>query len=146
LKPEKSRLLDSRNLKKIGWIALTLIFFMLIGASIAEANLKEFSNLYIKIDYDKGLFFIDEEEIKRKINDYCHGELASQPLKKVDLAEIEERLEANPFIQQAEVYSSTKGAIHVDVRQREPLVRVVNNSGVSYYLDVNGLKIPTSSK
>jgi cell division protein FtsQ len=67
-------------------------------------------------------------------------------MRSVDFANIEEKLESVPYIQSAEVYASTKGAVHIDVQQREPLVRIVNNSGVSYYLDMNGHKMPLSSK
>jgi cell division protein FtsQ len=146
LKLEKTALQDRQILRKAGWIIAVLVFLVAMGASIGAANLREFSNLYIKIDQDRGLFFVDEADIARAINDYSNGELQGIPLKKLDFTEIEELLESNPFIEKAEVYSSAKGVIDVEIEQREPLVRVVNNSGVSYYLDVNGFKIPTSSK
>lgn len=146
MKLEKAALHDRRILVNIGWIASVLFFAFAIAASIAAASLREFSNLYIKIDHDRGLFFVDEADIARAVMDYSNGELHGMPLGKVDLAQIEEKLEANPFIRKAEVYSSAKGVIDVEIEQREPLVRVVNNSGVSYYLDVNGFKIPTTSK
>jgi len=146
LKLEKATLKDKQILRKVGWIASILFFVFAVAASIAAASLREFSNLYIKIDHERGLFFVDEADIARAVNDYSNGELQGVPLRKVDFAQIEERLEANPFILKAEVYSSAKGVIDVKIEQREPLVRVVNNAGVSYYLDVNGFKIPTTSK
>jgi len=133
-------------LKTAGWIIAVGAFLAAMGASIAETQYKECSNLYIKIDHDTGLFFVDESEVMNTVKSYCSDDLQGVPMRNVDFTEVEERLESNPFVQNAEIFASAKGALRVEVSQRQPLVRVVNNSGVSYYLDVNGTKIPASSK
>ncbi|HXH19946.1 MAG TPA: hypothetical protein VNJ07_12785 [Chitinophagales bacterium] len=146
MKTKESKFQFRTMLKAAGWTAAVAAFLAAMGASIAETQHKECSNLYIKIDHDTGLFFVDESDVTNTIKSYCSEDLHGMPLRSVDFSEVEERLESNPFVQNAEIFSSTKGALRVDVSQRQPLVRVVNNSGVSYYLDVNGTKIPASSK
>lgn len=146
MKPREATVSSGKFFKAAGWIAALAAFFILLGASIADTRLKKCSRVYIKIDHDNGLFFVDEEDIRQTIQSYCSSDLEGIPLRNIRFTEIEEKLESNPYIREAEVYSSARGIVYVDVRQREPLLRVVNNSGVSYYLDANGVKIPPSSK
>jgi len=133
-------------LRMSGWILGALVFVIVLGATVADRNLRVCTGVYIKIDHESGLFFLDEADVKNAISGFYGSDLTGAPARSIDFAAIEENLESVPFIQNAEVYANGKGAVHVDVRQREPLVRIVNNSGVSYYLDVNGDKMPLSSK
>ncbi len=146
MKSKESKFQLRPVLRAAGWMMAIVAFFSVMGASIADIKSKECRNVYIKVDHEEGLFFVDDEDVTNSIKNFCEADLKGMPLNGVDFTNMEHKLESNPFIQSAEIYSSTKGAVHVDVRQREPLVRVVNNSGVSYYLDVNGEKIPTSFK
>ncbi|OYY04309.1 MAG: cell division protein FtsQ, partial [Sphingobacteriia bacterium 35-40-5] len=56
----------------------------------------------------------------------------------------ENALKANPFIEFAKVYADMTGVIHVQIRQREPVLRVVNMANLHFYIDGNGNKIPLS--
>jgi cell division protein FtsQ len=38
-----------------------------------------------------------------------------------------------------------KGDVFIEIVQKEPLLRVINNNGVSYYIDINGKKMPVSN-
>ncbi len=141
-KPDKLR----RFMKLSGWVAAVLIFVIVMGATIADSKERLCNNVYIKIDHENGLFFLNEEDINASLFSFYNQDLKGALMRSVDFADIEEKLEAIPFIQRAEIYTGMQGAVHVDVRQRQPLVRIVNNLGVSYYLDVNGEKMPLSSK
>lgn len=48
------------------------------------------------------------------------------------------------MVQQAEVYKNMRGIIHLDIVQRTPVARVMNNSGDYLYLDETGKKFPGS--
>jgi cell division protein FtsQ len=128
------------------WIVAVGVFFAILGASATSSDSKPFSNFYIKIDHDKRLFFIDDNEVKRSIEEFAGTGWEDLQTGQINFADVEEMLEMNPYIERAEVYLSSKGAVQIDIRQREPLFRIVNSSGVSYYFDVNGVKIPASSK
>lgn len=140
--PDKLR----RLLKRSGWVAAVLIFVIVLSATVADSKMRECSNVYIKIDHEDGLFFLDEKDIQSSLLSFYNQDLKGLQMRSIDFVDIEEKLEAIPFVQRAEIYTGMQGTVHVDVRQRQPLVRIVNNSGVSYYLDVNGEKMPLSSK
>ena len=46
------------------------------------------------------------------------------------------------IIRQAELYFTANGDLHVEVDQRNPIVRVINARGRSYYIDREGVIIP----
>ncbi|MBX2846158.1 MAG: hypothetical protein KTR13_08080 [Saprospiraceae bacterium] len=65
-------------------------------------------------------------------------------LNKVDLQTIEEKVAKNKYVERCKVYINNSKKLQIDVLQRQPQLRVINNSGVSYYLDENGIKFPLS--
>ena len=53
-------------------------------------------------------------------------------------------LKANPFIEYAKIFADMDGVIHVQIRQRKPILRIINMANLHFYIDQNGLKIPIS--
>jgi cell division protein FtsQ len=87
--------------------------------------------------------FIEREEVDRILNE-AGGPLTGKNLKDIDIHRLENMLKANPFIEYAKVFADMDGVIHVDIRQRKPVVRIINRANVNFYLDENGFKIPMS--
>ena len=57
---------------------------------------------------------------------------------------IEKALEENVWIKKAQLFFDNNEQLHVQVLQRIPVVRIIDNSGASYYLDSTGFKLPLS--
>lgn len=87
--------------------------------------------------------FIEREEIDI-ILQQSYGKLEGKELSTINTHRIEEDLKANPYIAFAKVYAEMDGVIHVMVRQRQPVVRIINASGQDFYIDREGLKMPMS--
>jgi cell division protein FtsQ len=62
----------------------------------------------------------------------------------VDVQELEDLIIQEPMVSHAKVYFDAKNKLHIKIKQREPLVRVLDKSGLSYYLDYEGKKFPVS--
>ncbi len=88
--------------------------------------------------------FIERSEIDQ-ILFRAAGPLVGKPLNQINIHELEKALAANPFIEYSKVYADMDGIIQIQVKQREPVIRVINIANQDYYIDRNGLKIPTSS-
>ncbi len=58
------------------------------------------------------------------------------------LKEIEQRLNNNPMIRNAEVYLTIDGQLHAYIEQRKPLARVLGSP--DYYIDADGDAMPLS--
>ena len=59
------------------------------------------------------------------------------------LNEMEQRLEGNPMIRDAEVFVTVDGALGARIEQRNPIARVASTP--DYYLDEDGKKMPLSA-
>ena len=65
-------------------------------------------------------------------------------LDNVDLGKIERALEAKELIEKAECYTMLDSIVMVEVKQRIPVVHVINSVGENYYVDTHGLPMPAS--
>lgn len=84
--------------------------------------------------------FITQEDIRDIVLGKFTGILGRR-MSEVDCNEVEEFFTKHPAVENCEVYFTYGGALHIDVTQREPLVRVFDGND-SYYLDVEGRKMP----
>ena len=63
------------------------------------------------------------------------GTLIGRNLQQINLNEIEERMESNPYIAAAKVYADMDGVIHIEIKQRQPVLRVINAGDQDFYID-----------
>ncbi|NQX53895.1 cell division protein FtsQ [Pedobacter panaciterrae] len=87
--------------------------------------------------------FIEREEVDAILKQ-SQGILIGKKLEQINLEEIEQKLKANPYIAFATVYADMNGVIHINVKQRQPILRVINASDQDFYIDRNGMKMPIS--
>jgi len=66
----------------------------------------------------------------------------SEPMDRVNTRNIEEVLEANELVEQAECYKTQTGRVCLSIRQRIPVVRVLAKNGDDYFVDSKGGIIP----
>lgn len=122
--------------------SLVGIVLLLVAANEYQQQ-TPFKKLHVDIDFSKALFFVSEEEMQNEFSN-LFPDSANRNVASIKLNELEKHIENNPFVENAEVYADMKGEVFVDIVQKEPLLRVINNNGVSYYLDINGKKMPLS--
>ncbi|MCX2484075.1 cell division protein FtsQ/DivIB [Pedobacter sp. MR2016-24] len=87
--------------------------------------------------------FIEREEIDAILKQ-SQGTLIGRKLESINLHAIERKIQSNPYIAQSTVYADMDGVIHIEISQRQPLLRVINAGGQDYYIDRDGLKMPIS--
>lgn len=87
--------------------------------------------------------FIEREEIDAVLKQ-SQGSLIGRKLEQINLQDIEKKIKSNPYIALATVYADMDGVIHIEIKQRQPILRVINANGQDYYIDRNGLKMPVS--
>ncbi|MBN1416761.1 MAG: hypothetical protein JW973_16815 [Bacteroidales bacterium] len=127
-------------------IIWALILGYLIAASgfISEKQAGQLVNsLDIKILDAEQSHFIDENDVREML----YGSripMLGEKGNMIKLKHIEEKLRQEQIIRTAEVYITEPGILHIDVRQREPFVRIFNSRGQSYYFDREGNIIPFS--
>lgn len=98
----------------------------------------------VKVYIPGGQYFIDKEEVDDILRVHKH-QLIGRNMESINLHDLENRLRANPFIASAKVYADMDGIIRVEISQRQPVVRVMNQFEQNFYIDQNGMKLPLSN-
>jgi len=91
-------------------------------------------------------FFLDENDISALLKKAAKGNIKGQARSAVDLRKMEESLEKNVWVKDAQLFFDNKGFIHVSVTEREPVARIFTEDGNSFYLDENEQVVPLSDK
>lgn len=134
-------------MKRILTIILMLAVTVYLAASFTWINRtpdgRICQHVNIMIEDSTGTCFITPTEatalLKRK-HLYPIGVVTDS----IHLPAIEEALGTNTFIESAECYKTPSGDLCISIRQRMPILRIMPNSGASYYLDSKGHSMPGS--
>lgn len=130
-----------RLLRPVG-IALAAIGVLLtLGFVDHSTGNTPITEVKVRVLGGEGVHFIDEMAVRRVIMDQGIAVLGV-PSGQVEVASIEQRLRAIPCVADAEVYHDMDGNLHVKVRQREPVLRVINADGTGFYIDAEGWTMP----
>jgi len=95
---------------------------------------KECTGLNIVINDEQQSGFVNENEIRELLVSkkfFPEG----QPLKDIDLVELESVLVANPYIDEALCYITAEGQVSMQITPRHPVLHVLNNAGDDFYID-----------
>lgn len=91
-------------------------------------------------------FFLDEADILKLMKAATKGKIKGQPKTDFDLRKMEQLLEDNQWIKDAQLYFDNKDVLHVEVHEREPIARLFTKGGKSYYVDQDAMLMPLSEK
>ena len=137
-------------LKRINWKAILYGFLWLVSLSgvvllmsFIEVKKNKLKCSDVKILLPGRYNFVEREEIDRILLE-SGGVLVGKDLNDINIHRLENRLKANPFIEYAKVYADMNGIVNVQIRQREPVLRVINMANLHFYIDNKGFKMPVS--
>jgi len=125
-------------------LSAAVLFVIVLTSAIKKQNQLVCRNIQVKIDYDSGLAFLNEAEIKDKIDYMCGGSITGKPLTGIDFRNIERTVRKNPFVADAEIFVNQQQEVVVDIVQKRPILRIINNDGVSYYISEKNERMPLS--
>jgi cell division protein FtsQ len=98
----------------------------------------------VKIYIPGNQYFIDKDQVE-KILHISSYTLVGRKMDNINLHDLESKLRANPFIELAKVYADMDGVIMIEIAQRQPILRIMNQFDQDFYVDKNGLKVPLSA-
>lgn len=122
-------------------ILVTVILFgFLLSFSLKRFNNAKMENVSINMNQTKTpVYFVDEKDIKDLVKQY-------NPTKRigdVKIPELEKKINANPFVDSANVFMNLNGNLNIDIKQRIPVFRLSKN-GKDFYVDEKGVEFPIS--
>lgn len=139
-----------RILKKLlmvaGIMACAGLFITVLTSAIKKQNNLVCRNVQVSVDDITGITFLTPDDVKAIIHEQAGGNMIGKPLAGVDFRVLEKEIEKNPFVDNAEVYLDQQENINTTIVQRRPILRVINNDGVGYYLGEKNERIPLNDK
>lgn len=117
---------------------------LLVYANIHQAN-KVCTEVNISIDHVEGNRFVDEDYVLGLLENIQNGGFIGHSVRNIDVEALEGLISQVDYIDNAEVYVGHDGNIEVDVKEKNPIIRVINKEGVSYYIDKEGNRMAFSN-
>lgn len=139
-----------RILKKIFIITSVLsgvvLFVVVLSSAAAKKKSLRIKELKVRVDDERGIAFIDDKDIVAQINSLHEGQLADKKIEAINWRKLEHTLAQNPYVDEAQVFVDQQQIAHVQLRQKRPIIRVINSNGVSYYISENNERMPLCNK
>jgi cell division protein FtsQ len=123
----------------------SLLFILLIVGLYGFANHRNAIRkiVAIEVEFEKGdNLFITRNEVDKLLIQSL-GNVKNKTKESLFLKVLEQNIEQNDMVENAEVYVTIDGVLKTKVLQRKPVARIVVN-GSSYYLDSKGKKMTLS--
>ena len=126
------------------WVLLFGGFLTLLGFAEVKRNTTLCKAVDIRVMQNDTDFFITPADVRDIVTHQQEGDPVGKPMDKISILHMEKMLAANPYVADAQIYATLDGNIELKIRQRKPIVRIINADDESYYLDSTGEVMPLS--
>jgi len=132
-------------LKRLGWVALVLFAAAVVISAMERKDASLAQEVHIEIQpFAGGHVLITEKDIMLSIDRSFGHQIVGLPLASINVERMERVLEEEPFILDADVYINATDEVFIEIAQRKPVLRIMDNNGLNYYLDEAGVRMPLS--
>ena len=123
------------------WVMLIGSFIVLLGFTNWEHNNLGCKTYIIRIDYGNADTLVTKADVYNLVKK-TGNRLKGQLIGDIDLEAIERAIRHQPYIAHAEVFLTMDGVVEINLLQRQPILRIFNQKGESFYLDGLGHLLP----
>jgi cell division protein FtsQ len=136
------------NWKQVGlvsaWCFSIAGLFVTLGFVEEEKSAVKCNTININISDENGNEFIKRNDILDLLNSKGKQPIGKQ-MHDINIAMLEKLVNSNPYVANAEVFSTINGELNIDIYQRNPVIRIINNKDEHFYIDDRGEFMPVSS-
>ena len=143
---DKPKLNIKKFLAAMLWCSIAVCGIILLVAAVRSKNVKTCKGVKIEISGVSNNFFIDKADVLSIIKNYVGGKPEGRVISAFNLRDIEQNLEEDVWIRNAELFFDNNEILRVDVDEREPVARVFSTDGKSFYIDSSLKILPLSEK
>lgn len=135
------------RIKRGVYVILGLIMFTaLIGFIEKKHEARICKRIVININNEFENYFVDQTDVQRIMEGTRRSSLIGEKFSLIDLKYLEEKIETNKFVKDAQVFNDLKGNMIVNIDQMRPLARIINSFGGGNYISTESTILPLSSK
>jgi cell division protein FtsQ len=133
-------------LNKRQWmVSLSLILIILLVFLWSRLNFtgknRMISEINVQIEADTSCQFLSRQEVTTLVESKF-GSPIGKSAAEISLTKIEQTLSAIPYIEKVTAYVGFDGVLKLKIRERKPVIQIVNDIGQAFYLDSFGIQIP----
>jgi cell division protein FtsQ len=132
-------------LRTYGWILVAVAVGILAISAITEreaANIEAVRPIVEPLPENANL--VEAEELLELLSKSFTKPLDQLTLSDIDIERVEQVLEQQAFVGDAQAYVDADMVLTIRVKQRVPLLRIIADNGQNYYLDLEGVRLPLS--
>lgn len=133
------------SLNIIFWLIAIPLIAVLLSFVGQENRKKQCHGFRIEIDYQGQDFLFTADEIESQVMSKFDS-LKGVPVKQIKEADIESVIEKNPYVLDAEVFTTINGYCVAEIIQRKAIVQFIDRAGRSMYADEHGFLMPDGAK
>ena len=122
-----------------------LILIVVIGFRAKKLSEKKVAEINIDISHPGGIYLIDQNEVKSLLLADQSSQVQGLNIGSLNFRDLEERVETNAFVSNADIYFDVAGNLVANVSQAKPIARILNPNGQDHYIDISGRLLPLNS-
>lgn len=135
-----------RIILKILFFAAWLIVISGLAVLLVAANRKHEDKIcrdvMVSIKGTGDKYYVEADDIIRLLEKSNYGKLVNEPISSISPDKLEKLIEKDKWIKDAELYFDREDVLHVWVEEREPIARVMDWNGGSFYIDSSAHRMP----
>lgn len=128
------------------WLVIGAGMVTLLAAAMRQQEHERCSGYHISIQQSAPALFLDEADIVAMLGAANKGKIKGVAVSAFNLQQLEQQLEKNTWVKDAELYFDNKAVLQVRVTERTPLARIFTTDGASFYLDADEHMLPLSDR
>lgn len=134
MKIRKQTILNVLNI--LLWIMIGSGLTFLLVSAVRKERAATCKGIIVQFNDNASYRMLDQQEV---LNTVWPLGTTTYPIGKsislVDMRALEEQLERNPWVKDADLYADHNAMLHVSIQQRKPVARVFTHEGNSFFLD-----------
>ena len=128
------------------WIVSATGLVILLVAAINKKKHATCTGVSILIRNENRHSFIDRQEVLAMIATVDSGRLKSREVAAINLRKMENVIEKNPWVKDAELFFDNSEGLHIQIDEREPMARIFTVGTNSFYIDSSLAQLPLSNR
>lgn len=130
---------------RLGWTVLVLGSLVILFSAIQKKEGNLVGAVTVKINpLPEGELLVSEKDVLLIIERTFGHQITGLPLASLSIGELERAVEKDPFVLNADVFIDAQNQVHIELDQRQPIIRIMDNNGLNYYMDELGNQLPLS--
>jgi cell division protein FtsQ len=127
------------------WTSVGAMAIVLLVAAAHNQKGKVCKDVIVTIKGIDGIEYVSKKQILNTISGGKPELMKGRLIKTFDLQQLEDLLETNLWIRNAELFFDNNDVLRADITEREPVARVFMTNGQSFYIDDMGEQLPVTN-